>query len=994
MKLARYVVILMVTPVFAAINSYGADTLDLKTGTLTVTVDTAFPRIIQYRHKNGATLDGQKSPVSIVHFNGKEEPCNIKLASSTKDSATYSLNFQEKKVVITVKITVGNEAVTIALTGVKESGSAKLMRMAFPGNVLLSLDDSSPEAEVGAVGIWVSNDRYYHNIAGASRKLVHHESLSKLSDAKNVQHKLNYFFLADGKLAAGIAGNHYESFNRAEYAITKQDGRTVCKAWAPQWAYREIETETAEMPYTKIFITADCNSDGKATWQDGAIAYRRNMPKPFGCKYVKTTVGSSIAMNFASGAQQPFLKILDVVKKIHRATDGLGNEILIKGFASEGHDSANTDFSGHYNERAGGVKDFNVLLDNAEKYNSRIGIHANITEIYPEAHQYDHKILFKDDKGKLRRRWVWLDTSVEIDRMKYVLTGSLFKSMEGMKKEIPGLDFVYLDKCHQADWSTMKIFTKLHSLGLPTYAEGNDSPDIYTTWAHWRGDNLGPVLTFLWYADRDIFTDDQILRDGRDDNEGFMGWQSKHNFNNFIRQVFFQHLPSKYLKNFELLRWEPGKSAHFSNGVKSARQPNGWVHVTRNDRLIMGWAGLTGRYMTIFVPWDPIKENKIYVWDSEGRQRQWTLPDSWKSLKSVYLYKLTDQGRCEEKSLPVTDGKVSLSVPKNTPYVIYKTKAPKQMEYNWGQGSLVKEPGFDSYGFSTWKKKAENGDTSHIAIHNDGVRNAYLVISGKNGASSEVSQVMTGLKPGKSYVAAAWVLVDGERTASIEIQPLGKEEIKPISNYVKLTNVKHGLACDQRKGTRYQYMKVFFTMPMGCKDARISLKASKTPGKGSVYFDDVRVVERKPSPEESKHWIWEDFEDTSLGGYGILTCNFGERTHLSETNSPHTKDTINGRFSFKSRDKGRVGRTLPCNVRFKPLTKYRLSMETLGGSGSVRVISEGKTVLNKGFSGRSKVSGEFVTGNDTESFLEIHRGGGDYTVVDDIAIDEIGPAGK
>ena len=101
------------------------------------------------------------------------------------------------------------------------------------------------------------------------------------------------------------------------------------------------------------------------------------MPKPFGHEFVESTVGENIAMNFASGAQQPFLEILDEIKKIYLATDGLGNQVLIKGFSSEGHDSANTDYAGHWNERAGGLKDFTVLLEHAREYNARVGIHIN-----------------------------------------------------------------------------------------------------------------------------------------------------------------------------------------------------------------------------------------------------------------------------------------------------------------------------------------------------------------------------------------------------------------------------------------------------------------------------------------------------------------------------------------------------------------------------------------------------------------------------------------
>jgi len=977
--------VVMMVPVM---SSYGADRLKLKSETLAVTVDKAFPRIIRYQHKNGAAFAGQKEPVSTVHFNGKPEPCTIKLTRAGRSSAEYQLQFPGKKVTVSVKIEVGETAVEMGMTGVKEQGDVKLMNLSFPGNVLLTVDSSLPDAEVVAYGTWTTTGTRRHKTAGVVRVTANHHVHAKLADAKPSTHKLNYFFISGGKLAAATWGNHYESHNRTQYSITKEDNRTVCKAWCPEWAWREVESEAVDLPWTRIFITPDCNGDGKATWQDAAVVCRRGVPKPFGHEHMKTQVGQCIALNFASGAQQPYLKILDNIKKIHRATDGLGNDVLIKGFSSEGHDSANTDFSGHFNERAGGVDDFNVLLNNAGKYNAMVGIHANITEVYPEAHQYDPEILFRDSRGNLRRRWVWLDTSWEIDRKKYILNGSLFTSMERMEKEIPGLDYVYLDKAHPDDWESYKIFKKLNDLGLPAHSEANDI--TYTVQSHWRGGNKQPCLQFLWYSERDIFGNDWILRGGRSDGEGFMGWRS-HNFNSYIGSTFAHHLPAKYLKNFELLRWEPGRLAHFSDGVKVTKAANGWIEVTKDGRMVMTWAG---RNTSLFVPWEPKKEKKIYVWDSTGKPREWALPKSWDSCKQVYLYKLSDQGRTDEKVLDIKDGKLAITPIRHTPYVVYKTKAPKPLDYDWGQGSVVKDPNFDSYGFTYWRKSSGNSDTSHISISNDRNRNAYLTIHAKNREASEVSQIMSGLKPGKTYVAAVWVHVSGNRTAIIEILPQGKKGIKPISNYVSKTNVRHGLAFDQRTGSNWQYMKVYFDMPAGCSKARICLKATKTESSGAVYFDDVRVVERKRSAKASKHFVWEDFEDTALGGYGILTCNFGQHTHLSESHPPYTKDTINGRFSFKSRDGGRVGRTLPCNVRFKPSTRYRLSMETLAGPGRIRVMSEGKAVFDKSFNGRGTVAGEFVTGNDTESYLEVHRTGGPYIVVDDIAVDEMGPASK
>ncbi len=168
------------------------------------------------------------------------------------------------------------------------------------------------------------------------------------------------------------------------------------------------------------------------------------------------------------------------------------------------------------------------------------------------------------------------------------------------------------------------------------------------------------------------------------------------------------------------------------------------------------------------------------------------------------------------------------------------------------------------------------------------------------------------------------------------------------------------------------------------------MKAAKNSDGSKVEYDDIRIVETKRTAAAEKHWFYEDFENVDMG-YGPFTCCFGERTHLSESNPPYTKDTINGRFSFKTRDGGRAVRTLPCTIRFKPWTKYKLTCATLGGEGRITAESAGEIVLDgKIESGSNRFESEFSTLNDTESFISIYKGKGDWLTLDDITIDEIG----
>lgn len=78
----------------------------------------------------------------------------------------------------------------------------------------------------------------------------------------------------------------------------------------------------------------------------------------------------------------------------------------------------------------------------------------------------------------------------------------------------------------------------------------------------------------------------------------------------------------------------------------------------------------------VFVPWEPLAEQpgRIFVWDETGGKGHWVLPASWRKVKKVYVYKLTDQGRIFDRVVSVSGGAVDYTFEKETPYVFYSRK--------------------------------------------------------------------------------------------------------------------------------------------------------------------------------------------------------------------------------------------------------------------------------------------------------------------------------
>ncbi len=946
---------------------------ELSNKNLSVVTDDAFPSIVSYTHKpSKSVINGQQKAAKSILLNGKE--ADYKVTSKSLDAATveYKLTFAKEKITATLVFTLEEDSLLITMTEVDEQGDAKLHSLDFPENTLYQYKASQKNSSVA-----MTNRGKDREIIFALKDIVIGNNW-RSSEQVPALGSCRYLFGTTGDLALGVASNHHTDTQRTAFAASGKGDDAEFRALMPQLAYREIDSETNEKPFVRVFLTSDRNGDDKATWQDAALVYRETMPKPFGHEETKKIVGQNIAMNFASGAQRPFLSMLDDIKRGYLATDGLEQQVLIKGFSAEGHDSANTDYSGHYNERAGGLRDLQVLTEESRAYNARIGFHINVSEVYPEAHRYDPEIIEMKD-GVKKNGWKWLDQSYEIDKHHDMVKGDLQKSFIGMAKDLPDLEFIYVDTYHSNGWPAWKLADLHRSTGLRMGTENNSALDPWSIWAHARKE-YGTITRFIWYSDRDIFSDNVLLRSGY--GAGFMGWKNQHNFESYINSTFSIGLPSSYLRHYDLLSWEPGVEAIFSDGVV-ARIEGEEVVVSQDGRKVMSW-DLEREKTRLLVPWNPITADKLYLWDKVGGTSSWELPDSWRKYDSVYLYQLTDTGRANEQKIAVNNGSITVSPDAAVPYVIYAKPAGKVRDMDFGTAAPLRDPGFDSYQLDHWSL---TGNQANFKIVNDSKRNPQLNVGAEAGSASQKLRYLQG---GKTYAASVWVNVSGdERKASITVTPKGG---KPVSNYVTKTDVQMRVPNSKWSNTNFNRIKVIFDLPAGVDEATLSLAAEAGKDGSKVIFDEIRVVESGRSAQAAKHWFYEDFENVDMG-CGVFEWWSGERSHLAEANPPYTKDVISGRFSLKTRERNNstYARTLPATLRFAANTSYTLVCKTLTGEEATGKIEarDGKTVLASADikSGANTVELTFTTKSE-DAYLALTKLSGDWLSIDEVAIDE------
>ena len=905
-----------------------------------------------------------------------------------------------------------------------------LSSISFLGNALVSV--SSDQAGAKFDGATMSNNTH---VSGD-------DHIEVTNPMKELAKGYMYGFVSTDKLAAGVWSNSQNSYGGGSYDWTRLTAykNTIGNAnyveiHSSEWQWEKAHNGvvfpayTQELPSAKVVITEDANADHKVDWQDGAIAYRSIMNNPQGWEKVKDITAYRIAMNFGSQAQNPFLMTLDGIKKINLHTDGLGQGVLLKGYGSEGHDSGHLNYA-DIGKRIGGVEDFKTLIEKAKKYGAHLGIHVNASETYPESKYFNEDILRKNADGSYSYGWNWLDQGINIDAG-YDLAHGRLARWEELKKELgEGLDFIYVDVWGNGQsgdngaWATHVIAKEINKQGWRFAIEWGHGGEYDSTFQHWAADltyggytNKGinsAITRFIRNHQKDSWVGDYRSYGGAADYpllggysmKDFEGWQGRSDYNGYVTNLFAHDVMTKYFQHFTVSKWEDGKPVTMTdNGstykwtpemkVELVDAANNKVVVTRKSNDVNSpqyrerTVTLNGRVIqdgsAYLTPWNwdangnklESDKEKMYYFNTEAGATTWTLPSDWANGK-VYLYKLTDQGKTEEKEVAVKDGKITLDLTANQPYVLYRSKQTNP-EMSWSEGMHIYDQGFNSESLDHWKI---SGDASKAEIVKSQGANQMLRIQG-NKEKVSLTQKLTGLKPNTKYAVYVGVDNRSDAKASITVNT-GEKEVTNYTNKSLALNYVKAYAHNTRRSNAtvdntsyFQNMYAFFTT--GSDVSNVTLTLSREAGDEATYFDEIRTFENESNMYGDGHdtatgVFKQDFENV---GQGIFPFVIGgiegvedNRTHLSEKHGPYTQrdwngkkvdDVIEGNWSLKTNGlvsrRNLVYQTIPQNFRFEAGKTYRITFDYEAGSDSTYAFVVGK--------------GEFQSGQ--ASNLEMHE---------------------
>lgn len=1080
--------------------------LQIASAQMTVEMDNRFP--VPNSYTIGAkTTKAQQSYAYVLEIDGAEWLAKVTSAEkSGEDTLVYKVTaFEENessrtKIDLTFTYQVVDTALKCVITVDAEHGY-RMESFEMPG---IRLGQYNGTVGVAANNIAVGgfvNPGTWNNTADKFA------TLGNGLAAEDIDYSIGFIY--DGSSAVGIVNNSTETPTRNRVTVAGDDTSGAAEIakyvsitngiWKlrPPLAYVErYKDAVAELGYENlkpitftVLVTGDNNGDGKADWQDAANLYRDHAEVPLGGTDIRDYF-SYVSFNFASLAENPFLRGLDNGKKLYNYTDGFGQMILEKGYQAEGHDDSHPDVGGHIGVRQGGADDFNILIDEGKKLNMKIGIHVNVGEYILDSYFVpDIEIFRRDANGYPNSKgWGWIDQAFYFDDTADLLSGELDRRFEILKKDAPDLGWVYVDIYSGSDWDARMVSDTLNKYGWMNATEFSGPMEQNVVWTHWGTDLYYPtsgdgskVFRYIYNDTKDAYptTSSYVSKLLRGSVQPGIGtWQNRTSITEGVQVFYAQNLPSKYMQYFPVARWDEneiifgapktynenggvemvhtdkaGAKSVFSNNETRIYAPDGTLvgimsYSTGSDGKIQianSSGGNTAMYQKsqIFMPWDPIKETKIYYYNSYAQasaQTTWTLPTSWGGVTAAYVYKLTATGFEAPIEVTVSGGKLDLSaLSLNTPYVIYKDNTSKlDAAADWGATEAVNtthtdakgylaDQGFDTGAKEYWQVKA--GVDTNVTMRDDQRGNGIMQVAADTAGSTVIENTVKNLTPGQTYSASIWLQIGGggntaeQRPVALRVKD-GNSLISTeytlnrsiVSNMDETGKWKYNSSPD------YKYMsriEVRFTATASTATFQLEVGA----GSPVVVFDDAKIWKYLSAPEainDADVVYYEDFENiTENYGPFVYQCGGGNSTHLAEKapasvtvggteyeTSQFEHYVIDGSWSLKTWEesvRNPILRTNPAALEFKKDETYYLSFQyatkTADGSyiaqlrdggGAVKEVIQLETTAGyqapktAAFQAFTPDSGDwYVTISNTKALSSVHT---DFLVIDNFIV--------
>lgn len=935
----------------------------IESADMKVLVGSDFPYIFKYKALDNTFL---ANGINANETGLKKMVINKKTVNVTSESLeSRSIDTQSYKITafddsdpnnlidceITVELKVTGKNLKMSFTKIIEKNDTIVRTFYIPNHSMVSMKGKGTFAALGALTGWgpmadifidLNKSVSSKNYNRVSYALMHDGAANSVAIENNAEDGV-YRYSIDEKV---------EELEFGETSVDKSISFTNT-AWYWHYLNKDVPMIADYIPYAEVKLGGDENSDGALDWQDAGLLYRDIMRRPYGSENTKD-YWTYIAMNMSSMAGNPSLRILDRAKSISYLTDGFGQKVMNKGYQVGGHDDSHGDYD-NVSVQQGGAKDFEYLNTVGKDFNIKTGIHLNASEFALDGFETELENLTQYPNS-LKPNWNWFDQAYWVDKEKDIANGDLKRRIDDLKAALPNLDWVYVDVYQAGSKYMAKMLANyLNENGytVATEAAGDLEEDI--TLVHWNtdlyydiGGTQSDVIRFLQNDIADKWAPDRALLSMT--MPGVASWRNTTVFSD-AQDVFYRNnLAAKYMQYFELQKWTPDQLAEFDGNVKSEvvteeieGTQKSFMKLTKDNKLIAkidvtsipltpsGTPKKTGK-AEIFIPWNPITEEKIYYYNDNSAVSTWDLPNSWDTVETAYIYKLTPNGRSSMQTITPSNGQITVNGDIATPYIVSKTPQATGglgenrlpvADGNWGEGSEIKNFGFTGETMESW---TVSGNAEILTNQN---AKDPLVSFGEG--ESSISQNIT-LNAGKTYTISAWVYNEARR-ATLDVLVNGKTFSKSIDTTDIL--LKHKPS--KFMNTKYQRLDLDVTMPAGITDAKVTFSVAE--GSNIAYVDDFRCWQwqTEEAPVEDYYLIKENFENVDeywgpfVAENDITMQPFSHlaQKDLSENSKQIKNYVIDGQWTLKDQwaSNAKLMRTLPSTLKLEQGTVYTVGFQ-------------------------------------------------------------------
>ena len=463
--------------------------------------------------------------------------------------------------------------------------------------------------------------------------------------------------------------------------------------WAGTYSYR-LREKTARPFEVRIALLGDYDGNGSIDWCDAANwegdCY---LPEPDPMYKEAVVYKIEAAQEGKPFANCTFEDCLDIIRMVHRVTDGMRQVCYVNGALYDGHDTGYPSLA-KVNPKVGTPQGFAGLIRDAREYNCIVSMHINYDSCYTIHPEWREDCVSRDGEG---RPHVWYTKHYQGDRKvhsmnhtKDVETGFAQDRLNRLTDMIPLEKTIHLDafRPYSEAWEPdgshidaecevqrgiIPIVEMFRAKGLDITTEDTDDEKrglfrwvwIMADWQHGyktvmtHGRLFGRGRSGL-RGGSDVAAEGVALGLGQL-TESDPAEQRLYEANVkglYLYWMHYQMLSRKRMTGYRIGDWGFGMRAWYEDDtcVHAEPYPTRIIEVDYEGIPIV-------RGTDRFLPWRP---DEIFAFSLKGGPQEWTLPASWKGA-TIQAALLRPGGRVPGPTFEVEGHAIRFTAPAAIP---------------------------------------------------------------------------------------------------------------------------------------------------------------------------------------------------------------------------------------------------------------------------------------------------------------------------------------